>query len=81
MSEEVRKLLEKLLVLSPEERAEIANSLLESLDDASDVDPAEHDDAWAQELTKRLADIDSGKVTPVPWEEVRERILRGLTKR
>lgn len=79
MSEEVKKLLEKLLALPPHERVELANSLLESLD--QDSQAAAHDDAWDEEIARRLGDVDSGRVTPVSWDEARERLATAATKR
>ena len=66
------KLLEEALKLSPEARAALATSLLESLDEAVD-EGAEA--AWAEEIAKRTRGLDSGAVTPVPWSEARRMIL------
>jgi putative addiction module component (TIGR02574 family) len=66
------KLLEEALKLSPEARAALASSLLESLDEAVD-EGAEA--AWAEEIGKRIRELDSGAVTPVPWSEARRMIL------
>ena len=66
------KLLEEALKLSPEARAALAASLIESLDDEVD-EGAEA--AWAAEIAKRIEELDSGTVTPIPWPEARRRIL------
>ena len=66
------KLLEEALKLSPEARAALAASLLESLDEEVDEDA---EAAWAKEIAKRVRDLDSGAVTPVPWSEARRMIL------
>ena len=66
------KLLEEALKLSPEARAALAASLLESLDDGVDEDA---EAAWAAEVTRRLRELDSGTVTPIPWSEARRMIL------
>jgi len=66
------ELLEEALKLSPEARAALATSLLESLDEAVD-EGAEA--AWAEEIGKRIRDLDSGAVTSVPWSEARRLIL------
>jgi putative addiction module component (TIGR02574 family) len=55
------------------EAAELAGSLLESLDVAHD-DPAAVEAAWNEEIARRIEELDSGKVETVPWEEVRRRI-------
>ena len=31
--------------------------------------------AWAEEIAKRIHELDSGAVTPIPWSEARRRIL------
>jgi len=72
MNPDPSRLLKEALKLSPEARAALAASLLESLDE--DVD--EHAEAaWAEEISKRIRDLDSGAVTPVPWSEARRMIL------
>jgi putative addiction module component (TIGR02574 family) len=72
MTPDPRKLLEDALKLSPEARAALAASLLESLDDGVDEDA---EAAWAAEIAKRIRQLDSGTVTPIPWSEARRRIL------
>ena len=62
------KLLEEALKLSPEARAALAASLLESLDEDAEA-------AWAAEIARRLHELDSGAVTPIPWSEARRMIL------
>ena len=72
MTPDPSKLLEEALKLSPEARAALATSLLESLDEAVD-EGAEA--AWAEEIAKRIRELDCGAVTPVPWSEARRMIL------
>jgi len=71
--EEVRKIVEQALKMSAKERAEIAQRLLESLDRQMDVDV---ESAWQSEVEKRISELDSGQVSCIPWEEVRERLMR-----
>ncbi len=71
MTPDPGKLLEEALKLSPEARAALAASLLESLDQDVDEDA---EAAWAEEVAKRLHELDSGAVTPVPWSEARRTI-------
>ncbi len=66
------KLLGEAPKLSPEARAALGASLLESLDEGVD-EGAEA--AWAAEIAKRIHELDSGGVTPVPWPEARRMIL------
>jgi len=78
MTQEATELLKKALTLSPEERAQLVDSLLESLDEPRE-DPAVVEAAWNDEIARRMADLDSGKVKTVPWEEVRQRASAKLT--
>lgn len=59
--------------LPASERAEIAGALIDRLDVAHDPDATS---AWDVEIERRMAQIDSGEVTPVPWLEVRDRLGR-----
>jgi putative addiction module component (TIGR02574 family) len=65
----------KITPFSEEERAELAGSLIGSLD--ATVDEAEA--AWNQEIGRRIENLDSGKAKTIPWEEVRSRISSKLT--
>jgi putative addiction module component (TIGR02574 family) len=58
------------LALPTEARAALAGSLLESLDDEVDEGEA----AWATEVNRRVAELDSGAVKTIPWAEVRRRL-------
>ena len=29
---------------------------------------------WTDEIRRRIEEVESGKVTPVPWEEVRRKV-------
>ena len=71
MTEEVSDLLKKALALPAEARAALAGSLLESLEDTVD---ASAEEAWSQEIARRIEELDSGKVKPVPWAEARRQI-------
>ena len=72
MSKDAAKLLVEALDLPPAARATLAGSLIESLDEAIDEDA---EAAWQVEISKRLSEIDSGKVKLVPWAEARRRIF------
>ena len=71
MTQQASELLQKALSFSEEERAELAGSLIESLD--ATVDEAA-DAAWNQEIARRINDLDSGKAKTTSWEAVRARI-------
>ena len=78
MTEEVSDLLKKALALPAEARAALAGSLLESLEDTVD---ASAEQAWSQEIARRIEELDSGKVKPVPWAEARRQISAILNGR
>jgi len=65
-----RELLRQALTLPDEDRAELAASLIDSLDTTVD-DNVEA--AWQEEIARRLDEIQSGKVQGIPWEEVRRK--------
>ena len=71
MKRDAADLLREALELPPEARASLAGSLLDSLDE--DVDEGV-EAAWDAEITRRIREIDDGKVKLVPWAEVRRRL-------
>ena len=71
MKQDPTDLLKEALKLPPEARAALAGSLLDSLDQEVDEDA---ETAWHAEIGRRLRELDSGKVRPVPWSEARRRI-------
>jgi putative addiction module component (TIGR02574 family) len=70
MTQESTELLKKALTLPPAERAELASSLIDSLDPTTD-DSAEL--AWQEEIARRLNALQAGTAQTVPWEEVRRK--------
>lgn len=74
MSNRTRKLLEAALALSPDERAALAFSLIDSLDEQSDPDAAA---CWEAEVARRLAELEAGAVTPLDRVEAFRRIFGG----
>ncbi len=75
MTQEAAELLKKALTLPVSERADLAGSLIESLDETQDEAV---EAAWDEEVARRMADIDSGAVKPVSLEEARRRLLSAL---
>lgn len=75
MSGKAQKVLEEALTLPPEERADVAATLLESLDEQEDAGVEE---AWAQEIEQRIRDVESGAVKTIPWSEARRRLRERL---
>ena len=76
MTEQASNLLQKALSLSEEERADLACSLLNSLDPTVDEGAA---GAWDKEIARRISDLDSGQANTVSWEEVRNRLSSKLS--
>ena len=74
MTQQALDLLQKALSLSEEERADLACSLMESLDERVDQGV---ESAWNEEISCRIADLDSGKAKTVPWGEIRRRMRTG----
>lgn len=75
MTQEAAELLKKALSLPVSERADLAGSLIESLDETQDPSVVA---AWEEEVARRMADIDSGAVKPVSLDEARRRLLSAL---
>ena len=73
MSQSPRQLLTEALDMPSADRGRLAALLIESLE--SDADGGA-DEAWSDEISQRLQDIDAGRVRMIPWTEVRKR-LRG----
>ena len=70
MREAASEILKKALTLTADERAEMASSLIESLDPIADE---EVEAAWQKEIARRLDNLRRGKVKPVPWSKVRSK--------
>jgi putative addiction module component (TIGR02574 family) len=68
----MKELIEQIMSLPAEQRAIVADSILRSLN-PSDPDI---DSEWAQVAERRLAELRSGKVKPIPGDEVFARIWR-----
>jgi putative addiction module component (TIGR02574 family) len=80
LTPEVSKLLEQALSLSVEEQEALANSLISNLGGESDEESLDEgvDQAWAEEIKRRVADTRSGKTEMIPYEEVRRRLAARL---
>ena len=73
MNARIDLVLEDVLRLSAEERSAVAAALIDSLETEVDDDA---DQAWSDEIQRRIDDIDTGRVQLIPWSEVRRR-MRG----
>lgn len=61
------------LELSASERAALAQRLLASLDEDAEIE-----EAWATEVERRLAEVESGAVKVIPLEEALAQIRASL---
>ncbi|MFZ3330652.1 MAG: addiction module protein [Candidatus Acidiferrales bacterium] len=75
MSRNSSELLKQALTLPVAERAELASSLIESLDEAENESV---EDAWNAEILRRMEDLDSGRVAPVSLDEARRRLSSAI---
>ncbi len=69
----VEDVVRQALKLDENDRAEVAARLLDSLEEVD----TEAEDIWSAELERRAAELESGAVQGVPWEDLRERLVRG----
>jgi putative addiction module component (TIGR02574 family) len=75
METDVVELFKQASQLPEKDRAELAGLLLESLE--TEPDPGV-EQAWAKEIERRVAELDSGAVKTVPWETVKAKLLGRL---
>ena len=75
MPDLVAELSERAKVLSPEDRARLAEELLASLEESPS---AEVDAAWDTEIQRRIAEVEAGTAELVPAEEVFSRVRQSL---
>jgi putative addiction module component (TIGR02574 family) len=66
MSPETSDLLKRALALPSDERAALANTLLDSLETSNQS----VQEAWDEEVERRIEDLKAGKAVTVPWEQL-----------
>ncbi len=66
MSASLKQIEDQARALTPEERAKLAESMLESLHSPL----AETEKAWAEEIEQRVAAFDRGEIPAYPAEDV-----------
>ncbi|HKO13598.1 MAG TPA: addiction module protein [Acidobacteriaceae bacterium] len=71
MSRQISDLLKRALELPAEERAALANTLLDSLD----AKPESVEEAWDQEVARRIEDLKAGRAVTVAWEQLHQELL------
>lgn len=67
MSKQVNELLERGKALEPDEREQLVDLLIQSLEGPS---AAKIDASWSEEIERRLAEYASGQVQAIDAEEV-----------
>lgn len=73
MRSAVEEVVQRALELDEEERAEVASRVLASLEERD----AAAEVAWDAELERRANEMESGAVEGIPWEDLREKLMRG----
>ena len=68
MTRPAKEIVNAAIKLPEEERLQIVEELLASLEPVADDDV---DAAWAAEVEKRSRQIKEGTVRPIPWEDVK----------
>jgi putative addiction module component (TIGR02574 family) len=66
-------LFKQALDLDERDRATLAGLLIESLEEEPDQDL---EAVWRAEVERRVAELESGDVKAVPWEEVKAKLLQ-----
>lgn len=72
------ELLEHALKLPASDRLALATELLDSVEGPEDPEWAA---AWAEEIDRRVKELDAGTVKAVPWEQVKSELLGRLRSR
>lgn len=72
MNAKLKEVFEVASELPENDRAELAGMLLDTLDGKPDPDV---EAAWAEEVERRVRQVDSGEVKMIPWEEVRAELF------
>ena len=73
MKPNVEEVVRIALGLGDTERAEVAARLLDSLE----LVEADAEAAWEAAIERRAAELESGAVEGIPWEELQQRLLSG----
>ena len=77
MSPEISDLLKRALALPVDERAALANTLLDSLEATNQS----VEEAWDEEVARRMEALKAGKAVTVPWEELHRELLAMVNER
>jgi putative addiction module component (TIGR02574 family) len=77
MSPELSDLLKRALALSVDERAALANTLLDTLEGTDES----VQEAWDEEVARRIADLKAGKAVTVAWDQLHRELLAMVNER
>ncbi len=77
MSPEVSDLLKRALALPVDERAALASTLLDSLETTNQS----VQEAWDEEVARRMEALKAGKAVTVPWEQLHRELLAMMNER
>jgi putative addiction module component (TIGR02574 family) len=75
VSQDALDILKRALNLPLADRAELASSLFESLDETEEKSVQA---AWDAEIVRRMEDLNSGKIKPASLEEARQRLSSAI---
>lgn len=73
----MRALEKEVLELPPRSRVELAEKIIESIDDFTDSNIANQ---WDEEISRRVAEIESGVENHVPDDEVMKKARRAVNE-
>ena len=73
MAKSARELFEEAMKLDPEERTTLLRLLIDGVHAESEEGV---EDAWRTEIERRMAELGSGTVETLPWEELMTRLYR-----
>jgi len=68
---DVRQFIENAKYLTAKEKAMVAHCLISALETRQDEDV---DQAWGECAAKRFAELVSGEVNSVSWEEIKKKV-------
>jgi putative addiction module component (TIGR02574 family) len=77
MRAEIVDLLKRALALPVDERAALANTLLDSLE----TPQQSVEDAWDEEVARRMADLKAGRSVSVSWDQLHRELLAMVNER
>jgi putative addiction module component (TIGR02574 family) len=69
-------ILKEALALNEAERARVADALIRSIEPQASA--SEVEEAWRQEVRRRMAAREAGEEGTVPWSEVRDALYARL---